>query len=142
MAQYRRRSGLVPDLGTQIAVTWLESSIAHRRARQQAARGVAPARAAHHGVQASNAILAYFFLIAPVMAFSALAVLASPLGIVLFGPLLAIGTVIGIRLKQWLDTPADRRLVYAIPTWVFVLVGGLWVTGIGVLVLVSMALSV
>lgn len=127
MPDYSRRTGLVPDLGTQAAVAAIEASIAHGRARRQAARGVAPALAERHGVQASNAILAYWIFIAPVTAFSFLFAMAPPFGTLCFGPLAAIGLIIGVRLKQWLDTPADRRLVYRIPTWAFVVIGGVWV---------------
>ena len=141
MTAPRRRTGLVPDTELQIALMALSAGIASRVARSHAGRGVPPALAADHGVLAASAIIAYVVFVAPMLMLSTLGVFSSILGPFVFGPEVVMGWVLGVRLIRWVQEPADRRMIYRIPTWLIVVVGGLWTCGLVLLMLVGIALG-
>ena len=72
---------------------------------------------------------------------STLGVFSSILGPFVFGPEVVMGWVLGVRLIRWVQEPADRRMIYRIPTWLIVVVGGLWTCGLVLLMPVGIALG-
>lgn len=128
-----RRTGLVPDLRTQLVVDLVSASIAHRRARAQAALGVHPRIAEVNGYAAANYLIGYFVFIFPVAAFSALCALSSPFAMLGFGPLALVGALIGVRFRTWWGTRGDRRNVYSVPTGALIAFGPIWMVSMLVL---------
>lgn len=141
MSAPRHRTGLVPDTELQLALAALTAGIASRVARSHAGRGVSPTLAADHGVRAATAVLAYFIFIGPMLMLSTLGVFSSLFGPFVFGPEALMGWVIGVRLLRWMHEPADRRMVYRIPTWLIVVVGGVWACCLVLLMLLGIALG-
>jgi hypothetical protein len=85
--------------------------------------------------------VAWVLFIAPMMGIFTLGALGSPLGMLLVGPLNIIGIIILIRIHTAIIRPADQRLIYAIPTWVLVVAGGLYVTKLFLLMVISLIRS-
>lgn len=135
--KHEPRRGILPSASTQAAIDLALADIARRMAYSQARRGVDPRTAARHGSDQAAALMAWLFFIAPVMALFTLSALASPLSLLIVAPLDAIGVLILIRIQGATVRRADERPVYALPTWLLVVVGGLYVCGIFLLMIVA-----
>ena len=133
-SQHRR--GLLPDAHTQASLNFALGDISRRIAYTQARNGVDPAIAARHATDCAGQLVAWVLFIAPIMGIFSLAGLSSPRAMAIAAPLDIIGIVILIRIHTLIIRPANQRLVYAIPTWVLVLVGGLYVSGVFLLMVV------
>ena len=126
----QHRRGLLPDAHTQVSLNFAIGDISRRIAYTQARNGVDPAIAARHATDQAGALVAWVLFIAPVMGIFTLGALQSPVGLLLVAPLDLIGIVILIRIHTAIIRPADQRLIYAIPTWVLVVAGGAYVSGL------------
>ena len=140
MAQGHRR-GLLPSARTQVSLNFALADLSRRFAQGQARRGVDPGIAARHGTNQAGALVAWVLFIAPVMGIFTLGALGSPPGMVIIAPVDIIGLVILIRIHTAIIRPADQRLIYAIPTWVLVVAGGTYVSGLFLLMFISLMLS-
>ena len=137
----QHRRGLLPDAHTQASVNFAIGDISRRIAYTQARNGVDPAIAARHATDQAGALVAWVLFIAPIMGIFTLGALGSPIGMLLVGPLNIIGIVILIRIHTAIIRPADQRLIYAIPTWVLVVAGGTYVSGLFLLMFISLMRS-
>jgi len=130
-----QRRGILPSAETQVLINYMHGDIARRLAQGQAARGVEPATAARHGTDQAAALLSWVFFIAPVMGVFTLGALGSLGAMILVAPLDLIGILILIRIHTAMVRPANRKLVYAIPTWLLVVTGGAYVAGLFLLMI-------
>ena len=137
----QHRRGLLPDAHTQASVNFAIGDIARRIAYTQARNGVDPAIAARHATDQAGALVAWVLFIAPVMGIFTLGALRSPVGLLLVAPLDVIGIIILIRIHTAIIRPANQRLIYAIPTWVLVVTGGMYVSGLFFLMFVRLMRS-
>jgi hypothetical protein len=137
----QHRRGLLPDAGTQASLNFAIGDISRRIAYTQARNGIDPTIAARHATDCAGQLVAWVLFIAPMMGIFTLGALGSPLGMLLVGPLNIIGIIILIRIHTAIFRPADQRLIYAIPTWVLVVAGGLYVTGLFLLMVISLMRS-
>jgi hypothetical protein len=137
----QHRRGLLPDAQTQASLNFALGDISRRIAYSQARNGVDPLTAARHGTDCAGQLVAWILFVAPVMGILSLAALAAPRAMLIVAPLDMLGLLILIRIHTFIVRPANQRLIYAIPTWVLVLVGGLYVTGFFFLMVVLRLLS-
>lgn len=130
MSRYEERRGLLLPAETQAALTLAHATMAKRRAEKLAQQGVPPVLAADRAYLSTTAVLAWLFFVAPVMGFSYLATLLTvaiaPLGLVVWAPEALLCTVISIRVLNYQTAPADRTLVYRIPTVAIICAFALW----------------
>jgi hypothetical protein len=133
----QHRRGLLPDAGTQASLNFAIGDISRRIAYTQARNGVDPAIAARHATNCAGQLVAWVLFIAPMMGIFTLGALGSPLLMLIVAPLNVIGMVILIRIHTSMIRPSNQRLVYAIPTWVLVLAGGAYVTGLFLLMVID-----
>ena len=102
----------------------VQSFFAYRVADQQARMGVDPDRAVEHAMTVSNAVIAYVMTIFPMTVGVALFVWTDNIPIMLWKVMvIALGVVITIRLHRYAYSRADVRLVYQVPTVIFVCLG-------------------
>lgn len=134
MAQGHRR-GLLPSARTQVSLNFALADLSRRFAQGQARRGVDPGIAARHGTNQAGALVAWVLFIAPVMGLFTVGAYGSPIAMLFVAPLNIIGMVILIRIHTAIIRPADQKLVYAIPTWILVVVGGAYVSGLFLLMI-------
>ena len=87
------------------------------------------------------ALLSWVFFIAPVMGVFTLGALGSLGAMILVAPLDLIGVLILIRIHTAMVRPANQKLVYAIPTWLLVVTGGAYVSGLFVLMIYALLTS-
>jgi hypothetical protein len=137
----QHRRGILPDAHTQASLNFAIGDISRRIAYTQARNGVDPTIAARHATDCAGQLVAWVLFIAPVMGIFTLGALGSPPGMVIIAPVDIIGLVILIRIHTAIIRPADQRLIYAIPTWVLVVAGGTYVSGLFLLMFISLMRS-
>lgn len=132
MNRDEERRGLLPSADFQASFTLAHATMAKRRAEKLAEGGVSPTLAADRAFLSTSAVLAWLFGVAPVMGWCYLATLltlvTAPFGVVIWAPGALLCTVLSVRVMNFHNAPADRKLVYRIPTFVIV---GLYVAWLG-----------
>lgn len=145
MTRYDERRGLLLSAETQAALTLAHATMAKRRAEKLAQQGVPPLLAADRAYLSTTAVLAWLFFIAPVMGFSYFATLAalviSPLAVVVWAPEALLCTVLSIRVLNFQTAPADRTLVYRVPTIAVVAIYVPWTFFAGLWALIGIVMS-
>lgn len=110
--------------GTSVTQAWLQGNIAFKQARNQTRQGVDNEVAVNRAMEASVYVLAFWCLAIVSQVFGVFLLAATPWSILWMVGMAAGAIWTHSRLKAWLASRADTRLVYGIPTG---LVVGLWV---------------
>lgn len=120
----RRRKGVMGPWGTSVTQAWLQGRIAFKQARNQTRMGVDNDVAVNRAMEASFYVLSFWCLAIVGQVFGVFLLPATSLSILWMGGM-ALGAMwVHSRLRTWLSSRADTKLVYGIPTG---LVVGLWV---------------
>ncbi|MCD9624235.1 hypothetical protein [Rhabdothermincola salaria] len=122
-------AGLLPSAKSQAAMGAVMGAVGYGIAKKEASAGADTQWAAKKGVNFTTALFLYGFTVFPVGMLFLLWWPASLPWIAWKLALSACFIIITARLVNWHRAPANVRLKYSLPTWVFVLAGGLLLVG-------------
>ncbi len=136
------KRGVLLSAEAQAALTLAHAAAAHRRAETLAQQGVPPDVAAERAYETTMAVMAWIFLVSPMMVLSCYATLVAlvnnPFGVIVFGPEALLSIVLLFRVSNFYYAPADRDLKYRISTFAITVMYAVFTVVLFLLLFVSL----